>query len=49
MAQSHDSKFITVGDFNLNLCSAAELIGKYIKYYVIASVTISNRNQLRLK
>ena len=45
MAQSHDLKFITVGDWNLNLCSAAELIGKYIKYYVTASLTIYTQQQ----
>ena len=43
MAQSHDSKFITVGDWNLNLCSSAELIGKYVKYYVTASLTITQQ------
>ena len=43
MTQSHDSKFITVGDWNLNLCSSAELIGKYVKYYVTASLTITQQ------
>ena len=43
MAQSHDSKFVTVGEWNLNLCSAAELIGKYIKYYVTTSLTITQQ------
>ena len=43
MAQSHESKFITVGDWNLNLCSATELIGKYIKYCVATSLTITQQ------
>ena len=43
MAQSQESKFFTVGDFTLNLCSAAELIGKYVKYYVTCSVTITQQ------
>ena len=43
MAQSQQSKFVTVGDFNLNLCSAADLIGKYVKYYVTDSVTITQQ------
>ena len=43
MAQSQESKFVTVGDFTLNLCSAAELIGKYVKYYVTGSVTITQQ------
>ena len=34
MSKSAESKFIVVGDHNLNLCSAAEFTGKFIKYYV---------------
>ena len=30
-----------MGDHSLNLCNAAELVGKYIKYYVRTSVTIT--------
>ena len=43
MAKSHDSKFVTVSDWNLNMCSAAELIGKYIKYYMTTSLTITQQ------
>ena len=41
MAQSPDSKLVIVGDHSLNLCNAAELVGKYIKYYMRTSVTIT--------
>ena len=41
MAQSLDSKLVVVGDHSLNLCNAAELVGKYIKYYVRTNVTIT--------
>ena len=37
MAKSVESKFVTVGDYSLNLCSAADLTGKYVKYYVECS------------
>ena len=37
MAKSVESKFVTVGDHSLNLCSAADLTGKYVKYYVECS------------
>ena len=30
-----------MGDHSLNLSNAAELVGKYIKYYVRTSVTIT--------
>ena len=39
MVQSLESKLVVVGDHSLNLCSAAELVGKYVKYYVRTSVT----------
>jgi len=47
MAQSHDSKFTTVGGWSLNLCNASELIGKYIKYYATASLTITQQQKAK--
>ena len=40
MAQSLESKFVSVGDHSLNLCDIAVLVGKYIKYYVRKSMPI---------
>ena len=41
MAQSLQSKLVVVGDHSLNLCNAAELAGKYVKYYVRKNVPIT--------
>lgn len=41
MAQSLQSKLVLVGDYSLNLCNAAELVGKYVKYYVRKSVPVT--------
>ena len=40
MSQSEESNSITACNHNLNLSSAAELTGKYVKYYVRADMTI---------
>ena len=36
---------VTVGNHNLNLSSAAELIGKYVKYYVRADMTTTQQER----
>ena len=41
MAQSLQSKLVLVGDHSLNLCNAAELVGKYVKYYVRKSEPVT--------
>ena len=41
MAQSLESKFVSVGDHSLNLCDIAVLVGKYIKYYVRKSMPVT--------
>jgi len=43
MSQSEESNSITVG--KLNLCSAAELTGKYVKYYVREDTTATQQER----
>ena len=47
MAQSPQSQLIVVGDHTLNLCSSAELIGKYVKYYVRTTATQETQEPAR--
>jgi len=49
MSQSQESKPVVVGNHNLNLCSAAELTGKYVKYYVRADVSVTITQQEKAK
>jgi len=45
MLQSQESKPVVVGNHNLNLCSAAELTGKYVKYNARADVSVTITQQ----
>ena len=48
MSWSEESNSVTVGNHNLNLSSAAELTGKYMKYYVRADVTNIQQEQAKM-
>jgi len=47
MAQLLESKLVVVGDHSLNLCNAAELVGKYVKYYMRKSMPITREEPER--